>query len=149
MCGQRGCEKTELTGNVGTVRRSDDERTRMQFGGVGVANANRGATGGRREKTRTADTAISYRGGPESRRRHIGSLRGSVRYGFNNSAGRTDTVWAACAAAGSRQTNYNFRQMRHPVLGSIQNQAVCRWLSRRVRRRRRDDYCDSFAVRKQ
>jgi len=86
--------------------------------------------------------AVPSRGGG------IGSLRGSVRYGFNNSAGRTDTVWAACAAAGSGQTNYNFRQMRHPVLGSIQNQAVCRWLSRWVRRRRRDDYCDSFAVRK-
>lgn len=59
--------------------------------------------------------AVPSRGGG------IGSLRGSgVRYGLNNSAGRTDTVWAACAAAGSGQTNYNFRQMRHPVPGSIQ-----------------------------
>jgi len=71
----------------------------------------------------------------------------SVRYGFNNSAGRTDTVWAACAAAGSGRSNY-LRQMRHPAPGSIQNQAVCRWLSRWVRRRRRDDDCDSSAGRK-
>lgn len=30
----------------------------------------------------------------------------SVLYGFNHSAGRTDTVFAACAAAGSGRTNY-------------------------------------------
>lgn len=51
--------------SVSTIRNTIT-RTRL-----GVASTNGGAAGGRREKsrTRTADTAISHRGGPESQRR--------------------------------------------------------------------------------
>lgn len=88
--------------------------------------------------------AVPSRGGGGG----IGSLRGSVRYGFNNSAGKPIQFGPLVLppVAAKRIIIFAKCATRCPVV--FKNQAVGRWLGRWVRRRRRDDHCDSFAVRK-
>jgi len=106
----------------------------------GVASTNGGAADGRREKsrTRTADTAISYRGGPESRRRRrIPPCYTDLIIRPGEPIHFSPLVLPPVAA------ERIICATRCLVPGGVQ--AVCLWFVRWVRPRRCDD-CDSSAV---